>query len=206
MDETRRLSVIMFTDMVGYSKKMQEDENKALKQLNEHNGILQHNIDDFQGKTIKTIGDAFMAEFDSVHNAIHSAVMIQRELDHRNSNAEKDDQINVRIGIHAGDIVFRDNDVFGDGVNIASRLESVAGKDQIFVSSNIYSMAFGKVEYPFKDIGPKNLKNIAQPVYVYQVLWDPALAISMDSDLAGRIQLLTTAIAILAVIGYFLLF
>lgn len=201
--ETRKLSVIMFTDMVGYSKKMQENENKALKQLNEHNGILQHNIDDFQGKTIKTIGDAFMAEFESVQNAIHTAVMIQRELFHRNSQALKDDQINVRIGIHAGDVVFRENDVFGDGVNIASRLESVAGKDQIFVSDNIYSMAYGKVEYPFKDEGPKNLKNISVPVNVYQVLWDPSLVEDPEGQIPGAISVFA---AVAAVIGYFLLF
>ena len=170
--EIRRLAVIMFTDMVGYSKKMQQNEDRALTLLNEHNIILQRCIDKFGGKTVKTIGDAFLAEFASVHDAIHAAVLIQKDLIVRNDEHKDGEPINVRIGIHAGDITFRDNDVFGDGVNIAARIESIANGKQILVSGNVYSMITGKIEFPFKYLGPRELKNISQPVKVFEVMWE----------------------------------
>ena len=164
----------MFTDMVGYSKKMQADENKALALLEEHNTLLESQIKAFDGKIIKTIGDAFLAEFTSANNAVKSAVAIQKILAERNEKQEEGDPIEVRIGIHIGDVIYRDSDVFGDGVNIASRIESIAGGGQIFISGNVYSTVHGKLDYKFKDFGEQRLKNISKPVEIHEVIWDPA--------------------------------
>lgn len=171
--ETRKLAVIMFTDMVGYSKKVGENEIGALQLLTEHNAILRPQIEAHGGNVIKTIGDAFMADFDSAANAVNCAVEIQRLLDHRNASAEGE-PIEVRVGIHVGDVIYREDDVFGDGVNIASRIEPLAGSGQVFVSRDVASMTVGKVESPFKYVDTYELKNISRPVQVYEVLWDPS--------------------------------
>ena len=170
--ETRKLAVIMFTDMVGYSKKVGENETGALQLLTEHNAILRPQIEAHNGNVIKTIGDAFMADFDSAANAVNCAVEIQRLLAHRNVSAAGD-PIEVRVGIHVGDVIYREDDVFGDGVNIASRIEPLAGSAQIFVSRDVASMTLGKVDSPVKYVDTYELKNISRPVQVYEVLWDP---------------------------------
>ena len=147
--ETRKLAVIMFTDMVGYSKKVGENEDEALKLLAEHNAILRPQIEAHNGHVIKTIGDAFMADFDSAANAVHCAAEIQRQLAQRNAEAEGQ-SIDVRIGIHVGDVIYREGDVFGDGVNIASRIEPLADGGQVFVSRDVASITQGKLDHPFR--------------------------------------------------------
>lgn len=169
--ESRKLSVILFTDMVGYSAKVQANEDQALALLQEHNDILQKHIDAYKGRTIKTIGDAFLADFESVLNAVNCAVSIQKELNDRNATVPEDRKIEVRIGIHVGDVIYRDKDVFGDGVNIASRIQSIAGAGRILISHDIYSIALGKLSYQFHDHGVQPLKNIARPIHIYEVLW-----------------------------------
>jgi class 3 adenylate cyclase/tetratricopeptide (TPR) repeat protein len=171
--ETRKLAVIMFTDMVGYSKKVQANEDEALELLKEHNAILEQQILAYRGRIIKTIGDAFLADFDSVFNAVQSAVDIQKKLVDRNRTAPSDRRIEVRIGIHLGDVIYRDNDVFGDGVNIASRIQSLADAGQVFISHDVYSITLGKLSYEFSDLGSQELKNISRPIHVYEVVWDP---------------------------------
>ena len=172
--ETRKLSVIMFTDMVGYSKKVHEDEEGALALLGEHNRILEKQIAAHSGNVIKTIGDSFMADFGSAFNAVNCAVEIQKELADENAEILPDKRMDVRIGIHVGDVIYRDQDIFGDGVNIASRIEGLAGPGQIFISFDVFSITYGKLKCPFKDVGTQELKNIDRPVHVYEVLWDPA--------------------------------
>lgn len=168
--ESRRLSVILFTDMVGYSAKVQADETRALALLQEHNRILQDQVDAHRGRTIKTIGDAFLVDFGSVLDAVNCAVSIQQALRARNSN-DPAERIDVRIGIHVGDVLYRNEDVFGDGVNIASRIQAIAGAGQIFISHDIYSIALGKLSYQFHDHGVRPLKNISRPIHIYEVLW-----------------------------------
>lgn len=206
--ETRKLSVIMFTDMVGYSRKVQENEDRALELLQEHNTLLEKLISENKGHTIKTIGDAFLVDFDSVSNAVRCAVEIQRNLAERNKTTEAERRMDVRIGIHAGDVIHRDQDVFGDGVNIASRIQSIAGPGAIYVSQDIYSMAHGKLSYEFIDAGKKDLKNISRPVQVYEVVWDPSRRPSVPPTprprrIWQRTRVVFTAVVILAA-AYFL--
>src|SRR5438876_3593706 len=169
--ETRRLAAIMFTDIVGFSRQMGTDEARALRLLGTHNQIIQQAVTEHHGTIIKTVGDAFLVDFPSVVNALQSAQAIQAQLRAHNAEKEKDEQIHVRIGIHSGDIVQRDGDVFGDGVNIASRLQTLAEPDTICISHVVYQevaqkLALGTVV----PLGQPKLKNIAQRQPVYALL------------------------------------
>jgi len=136
--ETRKLAAIMFTDMVGFSRQMGADEARMLGVLAVHNQLIQHAIAEHHGHVIKTMGDAFLADFPSVVNAVQCAQRIQDQFRIYNSEKDKAEQIHIRIGIHLGDIVQRDGDVFGDGVNVASRLQALAEPDTICISHVVY--------------------------------------------------------------------
>src|SRR5437764_5028316 len=133
--EERRLAAIMFTDMVGYSALSQRDDQLALQLLEEHRDLLRAIFPRFNGTEIKTIGDAFLVEFHSALEAAQCAIEIQRCLAKRNADAAPDRRIEVKIGIHIGDVVHRGGDVYGDGVNTASRIQAVAGAGGICVST-----------------------------------------------------------------------
>src|SRR6266571_2494903 len=125
--EERKLAAIMFTDMVGYSAHAQRDDKVALELLEEHRRLLRQIFPRFHGIEIKTIGDAFLVEFQSALEAAQCAIEIQRALAKRNPDVSSDHRIELRVGIHVGDVVHREGDVYGDGVNIASRIQPVAG-------------------------------------------------------------------------------
>ncbi len=169
--ETRRLTAIMFTDIVGFSRQMGADEARMLRLLDVHNQLIQQAVTTHHGHVIKTIGDAFLVEFPSVVHAVQCAQQIQQQLRTRNAEHENAEQIHVRIGIHLGDIVQKDGDVFGDGVNIASRLQSFAEPDTICLSQIVYKevekkLALGTVV----SLGKPKLKNIAERFAVYALL------------------------------------
>src|ERR671922_1759781 len=121
--EQRKLAAIMFTDMVGYSALAQRNDKLAQELLEEHRQLLREIFPRFNGTEIKTIGDAFLVEFNSALEAAECAIAIQRALGHRNHDVPAERRIHVRIGVHIGDVVHRAGDVYGDGVNIASRIE-----------------------------------------------------------------------------------
>lgn len=180
----RRLSVIMFTDMVGYSALTQRDERLALELLEEHRRLVRPLLAQHGGREIKTIGDAFLVEFSSSLAAATCAIAIQQALHDHNLGAAPDRRVLIRIGLHAGDVVHQENDVLGDGVNIAARIEPLAEAGGICVSEDVARQIQNKVGYPVTRLGTGDLKNIAMPVGIYRVVlpWSRA-----QSPLGGRL-------------------
>ena len=168
--EQRKLAAIMFTDMVGYSALSQRDDKLALELLEEHRELLRKIFPQFNGTEIKTIGDAFLVEFNSALEAAQCAIEIQRALAHRNADAATDHQVEVKIGIHIGDVVHRGGDVYGDGVNIASRIEPLAGPNGICVSMDVERQIRNAVETRFEKLGPTELKNISVPMELFRIV------------------------------------
>jgi adenylate cyclase len=185
--ETRRLAAIMFTDIVGFSRQMGRNEARTLRLLEVHNQLIQHTVSEHHGTVIKTVGDAFLVDFPSVVHAVQCAQQIHAQFRTHNADQEAAEQIHVRIGIHSGDIVQKDGDVFGDGVNIAARLQGLAEPDSIYISDVIYRDVATKLELgAVVSLGQPKLKNIDHrfPVYmltpehaegVRQTLWTQRL-------------------------------
>ncbi len=169
--ETRRLAAIMFTDIVGFSRQMGVDEARMLRLLDVHNQLIQQAVTTHHGHVIKTIGDAFLVDFPSVVHAVQCAQVIHAQLRSHNAEKEKAEQIHVRIGIHLGDVVQKDGDVFGDGVNIASRLQTLAEPDTICISQVVYKEVEKKLDLgTIVSLGKPKLKNIAERFAVYALL------------------------------------
>jgi len=165
-----RLSVIMFSDIVGYSKMMQENETLAMTLLGRHNEIIREALSKHDGKEIKVIGDAFLVSFATVANAVRCAIEIQERFGKYNESAAEKEKTQVRIGIHMGDIIVKDNDVFGDGVNIASRIEPLAEPGGICISQEVYNLVKHKLDLQVVSLGPKELKNIKDKIEIYEIL------------------------------------
>ena len=166
MTETRKLAAVMFTDIVGYTALMSQDEQKALSVLQKNRDIQKPLVEKFNGKFLKEMGDGTLLCFQSALDAINCAMEIQESV--------KDDaDLNLRIGIHLGDIVFKGGDVFGDGVNVASRIEHLAKAGGIFISGQVYDAVRNKPGIKAVFIGEKMLKNISHPVKIYTLLSEP---------------------------------
>jgi adenylate cyclase len=162
--EQRKLAAIMFTDMVGYSVPSQRDDKLALELLEGHRELLREIFPRFHGTEIKTIDDPFLVEFNSALEAAQSAIEIRRTLAKRNADAQANRQIKLKIGIHIGDVVHRGGDVYGDGVNIASRIEPLADAGGICVSMDVERQIRNAVETRFEKLAPTDLKNISVPM------------------------------------------
>jgi TolB-like protein/class 3 adenylate cyclase/Tfp pilus assembly protein PilF len=168
--EIRKLAAIMFTDMVGYSALNQRDEKLAQELLEEHRQLLREIFPRFNGTEIKTIGDAFLVEFGSALEAAQCAIEIQRTLAKRNADIAPDRRIELKIGVHIGDVVHRGGDVYGDGVNIASRIEPVAGPGGICVSMDVERQVRNALEARFEKLAPTDLKNISVPMDLFRIV------------------------------------
>src|ERR1700736_325774 len=168
--EQRKLAAIMFTDMVGYSTLAQRDDKLALELLEEHRQLLREIFPRFNGTEIKTIGDAFLVEFNSALEAAQCAIEIQRTLAKRNHDVPSGRRIELKIGIHIGDVVHRGGDVYGDGVNIASRIEPLAGAGGICVSMDVERQIRNAVETRFEKLAPTELKNISVPMELFRIV------------------------------------
>jgi len=162
-ESKRLLAAIMFTDIVGYTSLMGENEEKALEILRKNRSIQKPIIQLYGGVGLKEMGDGNLSRFDSALNAVLCAIEIQKDI-------QKNATYKLRIGIHLGDISLEDKDIFGDGVNIASRLESISEPGTIYVSDAIIKAIRGIEEVKYVEIGPVQLKNVSEPVLVYYIL------------------------------------
>ncbi|EJC77823.1 putative integral membrane protein [Rhizobium leguminosarum bv. trifolii WSM2012] len=170
----RRLSAILAADVVGYSRLMGIDESGTLQALNRHRcELVDVRISDYKGRIVKLTGDGILAEFQSVVNAVACAAEIQRSMAARNENVPQDERVEFRIGINLGDVVVENGDIFGDGVNLAARLERIAAPGGIAVSASVRDQVGSRLNLGFDFIGEHMLKNIRQPVQVYTVSLTP---------------------------------
>jgi TolB-like protein/class 3 adenylate cyclase/Flp pilus assembly protein TadD len=165
----RRLSAIVAADVAGYSRLMGLDEAGTARILREHRAVSDALVAKHGGRIVKTTGDGVLLEFASVVDAVEYAVALQAVMAERNDGIPQDKRMLFRIGINLGDILIEGDDILGDGVNIASRLEGIATPGGVCISSSVYDQVRGKVDVDFTDLGEQNLKNIARPVRAYAV-------------------------------------
>src|SRR6266481_1354977 len=163
----RRLSAILAADVAGYSRLMGLDEVGTVRTLREHRAVSDALVAKHGGRIVKTTGDGVLLEFPSVVDAVECAVAVQAVMAERNDAVPQDRRMLYRIGINLGDILIEGDDILGDGVNVAARLEGIAEPGGICISSSAYDQVRGKVAVEFADLGEQSLKNIARPVRVY---------------------------------------
>jgi len=180
--EQRRLAAVMFTDIVGYSSLTQKNERLALELLEEHRKIVRPIVALHNGREIKTMGDAFLIEFESALEATHCAIDLQKTLHDHNEQSIVERRVHLRIGIHLGDVLQRQSDVLGDAVNIASRIEPLAEADGICISEQVYDQIRNKLDCPIENLGPRQLKNIDYPIDVHRILWEKDETVSVSLD------------------------
>jgi adenylate cyclase len=166
----RRLAAILCADVVGYSRLMGADEEKTLAVLKGHRReLIDPLIDQHRGRIFKTTGDGMLIEFASVVDAVRCAVVVQQGMEDRNANLPESERIRFRVGINLGDVIVDEGDMFGDGVNVAARIEALAAPDEICVSASVREQVGEKLPIRFADLGEHGVKNIARPVRVYRV-------------------------------------
>ena len=219
----RRLAAILAADVAGYSRLMEGDEEGTLAALRAiRDELVDPKIAEHRGCIVKTTGDGLLVEFASVVDAVRCAVEVQRAMAERNAGVPADKRIELRIGIHQGDVIVEDGDIFGDGVNLAARLESLADPGGICVSGRVHADVAGKLDVGFEDLGEQQVKNISRPVRVFRAQFgtpkaaagsEPALALPDKPSIAvlpfanmsgdpeqeyfadGMVEEITTAIA-----------
>ncbi len=176
-DHKRRLAAVMFTDIYGYSAKMSRDENAALSLLKEHNRLLTGIIENHSGHVLKTMGDAFFVEFDAAFSAVACAVEIQKRLKEYNQDRPQYDRVVIRIGLHLGDVIVDGDDLYGEGVNVAARLQPLAEPGGICMSQAVYQAVKSHTALEAVHHGEVELKNIVEKYVVYKIpSTDPPLA------------------------------
>ena len=187
----RRLAAIFAADIAGYSRLMGVDEEGTLRQLKAHRKeLVNPKITEHRGRIVKTTGDGMLVEFVSVVDAVRCAVDIQRGMAERNSDLPADKRIEFRVGINVGDIISDSNDIYGDGVNVAARLEALADPGGIMVSRTVHDQVRDKLSFGFKDMGEQPVKNIARPIGVYQVslIENTAPITVKDAEVAAKTE------------------
>jgi adenylate cyclase len=166
----RRLAAILAVDVAGYSRLMEADEEGTLAALRAIRRELgDPKIAEHRGRIVKTTGDGLLVEFASIVDAVRYAAEIQRAMAERNTDIAPAKRIEFRIGIHQGDIIVEDGDIFGDGVNLAARLEGLADPGGVCVSGRVHADVVGKIDVGFEDLGDQQVKNISRPVRVFRV-------------------------------------
>src|SRR5262244_406418 len=203
----RRLAAIVAADISGYSRLMELDEEGTHSRVKRiQRDLIEPAIIEHYGRLVKTTGDGFIAIFDSPLEAVRCAIVIQQNMTGRNAVLSKNLWIEYRIGVNLGDVIIEEGDIYGDGVNVASRIEGIAEPGQVFISGGIYEQIKNKLVCGYESLGDKKVKNITDPVRVYRVLPDPTAFKSRrrrDTVLVVLISLTWLGIATAAVWYWF---
>jgi adenylate cyclase len=178
MAPTRRLAAILAADAVGYSRLMRADEEGTHERIKAHRReLVDPNVEQHHGRMIKFTGDGFLAEFSSVVEAVVCAVEVQSGMHNRNADVAEQQRISFRFGINLGDVIIEPEDIYGDGVNIAARLEALAEPNGICISQVVYEQVRDKLPYQFEDLGQRSVKNITRPLHVFALGADAIAAL-----------------------------
>jgi TolB-like protein/class 3 adenylate cyclase len=170
MTASRRLAAILAADVAGYSRLLGADEEGTLERLKTlRYELLDPKIAEHRGRIVKTTGDGLLVEFASVVDAVRCAVTVQQAMPARNNDVAADNRIELRIGINLGDVIVEDDDLYGDGVNIAARIEALADAGGVFVSNTVHDHVRDRLPFVFEDLGEQQVKNIARPVHVWRI-------------------------------------
>jgi adenylate cyclase len=197
----RKLTTILSADVVGYSRLMEDDEEATIQTLNAHRNSMSKLIEQHSGRVVDMTGDNLMAEFSSVVDAVKCAVEIQKEINERNVDLQENRRMPFRIGVNLGDIVEEDDRIYGDGVNIAARLEGMAEGGGICISGTAYDQLKNKLELGYEYLGEHIVKNIAAPVRVYKVLMEPEAAGKIIGEKRKTKRWMTVAAAVALLVG-----
>jgi class 3 adenylate cyclase len=194
-DFKRKLAAIFMADVVGYSRLMGEDEAATLTTLTTYQGVMTGLIKQHRGRVVDAPGDAFLAEFSSVVDAVQCAVAVQKELQARNNELPEASRMQFRIGINLGDVIEEGDKIYGDGVNIAARLEALAEPGGICISKTAFDHIETKLPLGYEFLGEKEVKNIARPVKAYRVLLEPRITVAGEvAQLGPRPRRTSTAV------------
>jgi class 3 adenylate cyclase len=196
--EHRKLAAIMFTDMVGYSALSQRNEPLALELLAEQQRLLRSQFPTFNGREVKATGDGFLVEFPSALDDTQCAVAIQRAVAGRNSTQPTDRHFQVRIGTHVGDVVYREEDMYGDGVNITARIEPLATPGGICVTRAVFKQIENKVPHKLVQLSRPELKNISAKVEVYRLVLH---GVAAPARASGAKRILATAVLVVILLN-----
>jgi len=206
----RRLAAIVAGDISGYSRLMELDEESTHARVKRiQRDLIEPSIAEHQGRLVKTTGDGFIAIFDSPVEAVRCGIVIQQNMLARNTPLPRESRIEYRIGVNLGDVIIEDDDIYGDGVNVAARLEGIANPGEVYISGGIYEQIKNKLVCGYESLGDRKVKNITDPVRVYRVLPDPA-AFSRIRKRRENTLILLLSIVLLAIassaLWYFLPF
>ena len=171
--QQRRLATILAADVFGYSRLTAENEEATLRTLKAHRTVIDRLIDRHDGRIFNTAGDSVLAEFGSAVEAVRCAITIQEELRVRNAQIDEQRRMDFRIGINVGDVLVDGDNLYGDGVNIAARLEGIAAPGSICISGSVFALVKNKLSYGFEDIGMQSMKNIPEPVSAFRLAPNP---------------------------------
>jgi adenylate cyclase len=182
----RKLTAILCADVFGYSRLMGEDEEATLSTLSSHRKLIDSLIEQHHGRFVNSAGDSVLAEFASVVNAVQCAVEIQATLKDENASLSPERRMEFRIGVNLGDVMVDGEQIYGDGVNVAARLESLADPGGICISGTVHEHIKNKLTLNYEDLGAQQVKNIVEPVRVYRVLSEAATPLTRTTPRAAR--------------------
>ena len=201
----RKLTAILSADVVGYSRLMDDNEEATIRTLNDYRAFITSLIQQYRGRVVDAIGDNLLAEFASAVDAINCSVETQRDLAERNAELPNERKMEFRIGVNVGDVVDEGGRIYGDGVNIAARVEGLAEAGGICISGRVYDQVENKLDLAYEFLGEQKVKNITRPVRIYRVLSDSGAAahrvVKVKKAAGQRRQKMAMVIAAVVVVG-----